>query len=134
MNKKSLKERINLQDEEINAAWKEIQELKRENEILKEENLNQTEEIKASWKENKKLKKENKTLEDIHNGDMKIVKMLKDKKNKKPSKVDIAKTELEDAIGSEKAKKELKEEENMLHFDDLDLNEKQIEEAKKLLK
>jgi len=173
LHKKNLnqKERIDLQTEEINAAWKENQELKRENERLKEENLNQkgiidlqVEEIKASWKENKKLK------------------------NKKPSKVDIAKTELEDAIGSEKAKKELKEEEkfcamcdiklkpdecsvsscskcynkyafytiseaknkkrmdkekakkelkeeeNMLHFDDLDLNEKQKEEAEKLLK
>ena len=47
------------------------------------------------------LKKENKTLEEIHSGDMKIVKMLKEKWNEEQVKVKKLKEELKDATEDE---------------------------------
>jgi len=81
--------------EPVAAAEDQVQELKEENKVLQEEIDDQDARLEdvnhiAEWyvdqvqelkEENQRLGKANKTWEEIHNGDVKIVKMLKEKWN-----------------------------------------------------
>lgn len=93
---------------------------------FEEEMEKQIEFMKKIMNENEMLKQQNKTLEEIHNGDMKIVLMLKDKLNGEREKNKKQKEEI----------KELKEEidkyEEQSHIDDLK-TETMLDELQQIL-